>query len=240
MAGFKCNKELYKSFLQASNVRYSGKALSEVSPKELSHDSVSRWLSSQNFRPSGIYQEVSKYIDKEAPCLLVGDDTLLSKQYSKKIDLVHYQYSGAVHDIIPGIGMVNLLYYNTRDEQSIPVDYRIYDKATDGKTKNNHFCDMLSLSKQGGINPDAVVMDAWYSGLDNLKHIRNLGWIWVTALIKNRKVNHDISLESLEIPNEGLEIHLRGYGWVMVFKFVAKNGRIDYIATNMQNPVRDK
>jgi len=42
MARSKCNKELYKSFLQVSSVRYSGKALSEVSPKELSHDSVSR------------------------------------------------------------------------------------------------------------------------------------------------------------------------------------------------------
>ena len=26
----------------------------------------------------------------------------------------------------------------------------------------------------------------------------------------------------------------------MVYKFVAKNGRIDYIATNMQNPSKDK
>ena len=69
---------LYKSFLQASSVRYSGKALSEVSPVALSHDSASRWLNSQNFRPGEIYKEVSKYIDQNSPCLLVGDDTLIS------------------------------------------------------------------------------------------------------------------------------------------------------------------
>ena len=86
--------------------------MSEVSPVKLSHDSASRWLNSQNFRPSEIYKEVSKYIDQDSPCLLVGDDTLISKQYSKKIELVHYQYSGAVHDVIPGIGMVNLLHYD--------------------------------------------------------------------------------------------------------------------------------
>ena len=57
---------------------------------------------------------------------------------SKKLDLVHYQYSGAAHDVIPGIGMVNLLHYYAKTEQSIPVDYRIYDKGTDGKTKNDH------------------------------------------------------------------------------------------------------
>ena len=56
----------------------------------------------------------------------------------------------------------------------------------------------------------------------------------------NRKVNHNVSLESLEIPDEGLKIHLRGYGWVTVFKFVAKNGRIDYITTNLENPTRQQ
>ena len=30
------------------------------------------------------------------------------------------------------------------------------------------------------------------------------------------------------------------YGWVIVFKFVAKNGRIDYVATNMETPTRNK
>lgn len=236
----KCNKDLYKSFLQASSVRYSGKALSEVSPNQLSHDSASRWLNNSNFRPSGVYKESSKYIDHDAPCLLVGDDTVLSKQYSKKIDLVNYQYSGAVHDVIAGIGMVNLLHHNSTNAQSIPLDYRIYDKDTDGKTKNDHFCEMLTLAKDRGFKPDAVVMDAWYSSLDNLKHIRNLGWIWVTNLRKNRKVNHNVSLESLDIPDEGLKIHLRGYGWVTVFKFVAKNGRIDYITTNLENPTREQ
>ena len=62
MARSKCSKDLYKSFLQASSVRYTGKALSEVSPIALSHDSASRWLNNQNFRPSEIYKEVSKYI----------------------------------------------------------------------------------------------------------------------------------------------------------------------------------
>ena len=47
-------------------------------------------------------------------------------------------------------------------------------------------------------------------------------------------------METLEIPEEGLKVHLRGYGWVFVFKFVAKNGRIDYVTTNMENPMREQ
>lgn len=169
MARSKHNKGLYKLFLQASSVRYSGKALSEVSPVKLSHDSASRWLNSQNFHPSEIYKEVSKYIDKDSSCLLVGDDILISKQYSKKIELVHYQYSGAVHDVISGIEMANRLHYDTKNDHSIPVDYRVYDKETDGKTKNDHFCDMLILAKERVVNPETIVIDAWYS-----KHLREL------------------------------------------------------------------
>jgi hypothetical protein len=39
------------------------------------------------------------------------------------------------------------------------MDDRIYDKDTDGKTKNTHFCDMLSLAKSRGLHPTAVVRD---------------------------------------------------------------------------------
>jgi hypothetical protein len=62
---------------------------------------------------------VSKYIDQDSPCLLVGGDTLISKQYSKKIELGNYQYSGAIHDVILGIGMVNLLHYDTKTDHSL-------------------------------------------------------------------------------------------------------------------------
>jgi predicted transposase YdaD len=64
MSNFKCTKELYKAFLQASSVRYSGLALSEVSPTELSHDSISRWLKNKCFRPREIWEISEAYLDK--------------------------------------------------------------------------------------------------------------------------------------------------------------------------------
>jgi hypothetical protein len=142
--------------------------------------------------------------------------------------------------VIAGIGLINRLWHGLDSRQSVPIDYRLYDKDTDGKTKNTHFCDRLKLAKLRDITPSAVVMDAWYSSLDNLKAIRSHNWVWVTTLRKNRIVNRQIRLETLDIPEEGLSVHLRGYGWVCVVKFVAKNGRIDDVATNMENPTRDK
>ena len=98
---------------------------------------------------------------------------------------------------------------------------------------------MLALSQKRAFNTQVVVMDSWYSSLKNLKSIRDMGLKFVTTLRKNRKVNRNVSLESLDIPDEGLKIHLRGYGFVTAFKFVAKNGRIDYVVTNMDVPSRD-
>lgn len=240
MSRHKCTKEIYKAFLQASCIRYSGLALSEVSPEAFSHDSVSHWLRSQHFRPREVWQLTSPHIDLTEDCLLICDDTVLDKHRSQKMDLVHYQYSGNAHDVIAGIGLVNFLWHGLERGENIPVDYRVYDKDTDGKTKNEHFREMLKLAKQRGITPAAIVMDAWYSSLDNLKTIRNLGWVWVAGLKKNRKVNRDEMLATLHIPDEGLKIHLRGYGWVTVFRFVAKNSRTDYIGTNLENPTRDQ
>ncbi len=72
--------------------------------------------------------------------------------------------------------------------------------------------------------------------LKKLKSIRDIGLHFVTGLRKNRKVNRNVSLEDLDIPYEGLSIHLRGYGFITAFKFVTKNGRIDYVVTNIKEP----
>jgi len=239
MSRSKCCMAIYRTFLQVTCVRHSCLALSEVSPVEMSHDSASRWLQSQNFRPHEVWKIARKNIDPHEPGLLVVDDTVLDKNRSKEIDLVHRQYSGNEHGIISGIGLVNLVYYGFKSNQLIPIDYRVNNKDDDGKTKNDHCREMLKLAKKRLPAVTTVAMDAWYSSLGNLKAIRELGMTWVAGLKKNRRVNKKEVLEKLQVPEEGLRLHLRGYGWITVFRFVAKNGRTDYIGTNMENPSRD-
>lgn len=89
MSCYACMKDLYKAFLQASSVRYSGLALSEVSRSSVWHDSVSRWLKSRCFRPKELWELVWPSVERKAPCLLIADDTVLAKKRSKKIELVH-------------------------------------------------------------------------------------------------------------------------------------------------------
>jgi len=92
---------------------------------------------------------------------------------------------------------------------------------------------MLLSAKNRELEPEMVVADSWYSSLDNLKSVRSHGWDWVMGLKSNRLVNKPhIQLGQLDIPDEGLKVHLKGYGWVKVFRFAGKNGRVDYIVTS--------
>nr|WP_162505623.1 hypothetical protein [Candidatus Arsenophonus triatominarum] len=67
MSGYPCIKNIYKTFLQISSVRYSGLALSEASLSPLSHDTISRWLKSRCFRPKDLWQLVQPSIDNKKP-----------------------------------------------------------------------------------------------------------------------------------------------------------------------------
>ena len=120
------------------------------------------------------------------------------------------------------------------------MDVRIYEPKEDGKTKNDHFREMLQLAKERQVKPEAVIADSWYSSLDNLKCIRDFGWHFVMGLRKNRVVNKNQKLCDMNIPDEGLRIHLRGYGWITVFRFVSTDRRTDYVGTNVENPTRDQ
>ena len=139
MSRHKCTTELYKAFLQATCVRYSGLALSEVSPYELSHDSISRWLQDRHFRPNEVWSITEDLIDKKEPNLLIVDDSVLAKPHSNKIDLVTYQYSGNAHDVIAGIGLVNFLWWDCCEPAWL-LNYK--------KTKKYHvrFTELLTVN----------------------------------------------------------------------------------------------
>ena len=116
--------------------------------------------------------------------------------------------------------MLNFLWVDSVNEVC-PMDVRIYEPKEDGKTKNDHFRELLHLAKEREMKTEAVIADSWYSSLDNLKCIRDMGWNFVMGLRKNRVVNKGAKFGDITIPDEGLRIHLRGYGWITVqFQFV--------------------
>jgi len=60
---------------------------------------------------------------------------------------------------------------------------------------------------------------------------------FLTRLKSNRRVNPDgrgnVPISEVEIPAEGWVVHLRGLGFVKVFRMVSTDGDAEYWATNL-------
>jgi hypothetical protein len=232
----KCSLGLYSEFLIANQNRYSGSELAKVSPVDgLHHDSVSRWLANSRYNPIELWGQVKHLVEPEIG-YLIGDDSVLDKSYSRVNELARVQYSGNAHRPINGIDIVNLLW--TSGAEFIPVDYRVYDRPTDHKTKNNHFRDMLKKAFKRGFKPKYVLMDAWYASIENMKFIaRKCLWHFICNLKSNRQVcvrqGDYIPISDLDLAEKQVrKVWLKEYGHVLVCKLVDKNGDITYLATS--------
>lgn len=232
----KCSLSLYTHFLIANSNRYSGVELSRVAPGAgMAHDAVSRWLKEARYTPSELWKHTKSLTDTQTG-YLVADDSLLDKRYSRQNELAKKQYSGNAHGLVNGICLVNLLW--TDGDAYVPVDYRIYQKENDDKTKNDHLKDMLKRAKKRSFKPRYVLMDAWYSSVDNLKLIANtLAWQFMCNLKSNRQVSLTkgdyISISDLDLADKQVrKVWLKEYGYVLVCTLVATNGDSTYLATS--------
>src|SRR5215475_2859558 len=104
----------------------------------------------------------------------------------------------------------------------IPCDFRVYDKPTDGATKNDHFRQILRTARMRGFHPAYVLFDGWYASLENLKLIHSFRWHFFTRLKANRLVNPDgegnVPISEVLIPPNGRRVHVRGFGFIKTFR----------------------
>jgi hypothetical protein len=202
-------------------------------PRRAAHDAFTRLLHRLEPDTTPLWREAEPLLDRTRG-LLVIDDTTLDKPYAQQIALVHRHWSGKHRHVVSGINLVSLVWSD--DTHAIPCDYRLFDAPNDGKTKNDHFRDMLQIAKQRGFTPEYVCFDSWYSSLENLKLVRTLGWRWLTRLKGNRQVNPDGSgnraVESCDIRNAGTRVHLKGYGFILVFRIDTPDSDTEYWATS--------
>jgi hypothetical protein len=227
----RCDDHDYIQFLIAAQTRYTCVEAARCQPERddaPSHDSLNRLLNVVPPDTEALWREAQGLVDRERGCLVL-DDSTLDKLYAKKIELVTRHWSGKHHRVVQGINLLSMVW--TDGDAVVPCDFRVYHKAADDQTKNDHFLALLQVARERGFHPRCVLFDSWYSGLKNLKALREYGWRWLTRLKSNRLVNPDdtgnVPLSSLEVPPEGRTVHLKGYGFIRVFKVVrtvAPNG----------------
>jgi hypothetical protein len=202
-------------------------------PRRAAHDALTRLLQRLDPDPTPLWREAEHVIDRRSG-ILVFDDSTLDTPDAQQIALVHRHWSGKHRQVVRGINLVTLVWSD--DTHAIPCDYRLFDAPNDGLTKNDHFRAMLQTAHERGFQPRYVCFDSWYSSLENLKAIRALGWHWLTRLKENRLVNPDGNgnrpVAQCAIRNGGTQVHLKGYGFILVFRIDTPDGDTEYWATD--------
>lgn len=229
----------YINFLIAAQTVFSSVEASKTHPAEVgapAHDAYTRLLQRLPPDSAALWLEVEPLVEVTQGVLVI-DDTTLDKPYASQMALVTRHWSGKHRRVVQGINLTSLVWTDGRCR--LPCDFRLYDKAQDGLSKNDHFRQMVKQAQQRGFSPQLVVFDSWYSGLDNLKLLRRLQWPWLTQLKSNRQVSFDQTgnraIREILIPMHGRNVHLKGYGWVKVFRTVGTNGDAEYWATSELN-----
>ena len=235
-------KQKYVEYLISTPINYTCTNLAEH-VEGVSHDAVSNYLKREHLTARHLWELVENLIDDSKEATLILDDSVQNKQYSRSIELVKLQYSGAVGGLVKGIGVVNLVHTNGQDREYYPIDYRIYSKEADGKTKNDHFIEMLTNAiSDKQIQAKTVLFDSWYASWQNLKRVQRLGLTFYTTLKSNRLVSLSketgyVHLDEIDWTDEklkhGVVVKLKKVPFkVKLFKVVAPNGDIDWVITN--------
>ena len=212
----KVNEYNYINFLIAAQKVFSMTEAAQTNPNaetQVAHDAYTRLLQRLPPDSEALWQEVEPQVSLTSG-VLVLDDTTLDKPYARRMEIVSRHWSGKHHKVVQGINLVSLVWMIGQGVGRLPCDFRVYHKATDGQTKNDHFRRMLAQAYQRGFAPEIVLFDSWYSSLKNLKTIRDYGWTWLTQLKSNRTVSlykgHRLAVSAFTIPYTGLQVHLKG------------------------------
>lgn len=237
----KITKQNYVEYLISTPINYTCTNLADHLDGNISHDAINDYLRREKHSARTLWELAEPLINNSDDAYLIFDDSVQNKKYSQKIEMVKRQYSGNTHSLVKGIGVVNLVHVCQSDYH--PIDYRVYAPGVDGKTKNEHFRDMLRLAfEEKHLKARIILFDNWYAASKNIKYIHRLNKIFVTTLKENRLVSiHKeqgyIHLQELQWTSQqlqyGMTVKLKEIPFkVQLFKVVTKNGDIEWVITN--------
>jgi hypothetical protein len=162
----------------------------------VSHDTIGRSIDDIKLSPAVLREKALELIVPSLNGYLALDDSVMDKGSSSEIEVASPQYSGQKHGITTGIGVVTLVYINPELEQFWILDYRIYDKDTDGKKKTEHAADMIEYWQlMHELHPErapftTVLIDAGYTCKKIMQYIVRKNKIFYGVMPKSRKVSY--------------------------------------------------
>jgi hypothetical protein len=164
------SKQPYVEYLICTAGNFTSTNLAEhLDP--VSHDPITDYLQNEHLTAWTLWGLVKGLIVDSPEAFLIVDDSVQDKRYSRFIELVKVQYSGAVHGLVRGIGIVNLVHSAGARQDFSPMEM-LRNAVSDKQIQSKH-----------------ILSDAWYASAENLKLVHCLGLIFFTTLKSSRMVS---------------------------------------------------
>lgn len=120
--------ELYTDYLISNSGFATATGLSAMMDNEVSHDQVTRFLSSEEFDSKRLWMMIKKTvreIESEDGCLIF-DDTVQEKAWTDASEMMCYHFDHTKGRSVKGLNILNALYYS--NDTAVPVAYEIVRK----------------------------------------------------------------------------------------------------------------
>lgn len=193
--------DLYVDYLICSTSYTTATGLSKLTDKVISHDKITRLLSSDYFTNSDLWKRaksVYKWIEADDGILVI-DDSIEEKPYTDENEIIAWHWDHKENRSIKGINFVSALYVSSKG--SIPVavevvkkDIEYIDKKTEKKrrkasvTKQELYRKLVDIAIANGIKFKYVLNDSWFSSVKNFIFLRKRGKHFIVAVKCNRNV----------------------------------------------------
>jgi hypothetical protein len=194
--------DLYSDYLLSSFGQTTATGLSKMLDGEISHDQITRLLSSEKITSKKWWQIIKPHVRKieQDDGVLIVDDSISEKPHTDENEIICWHYDHAKGNVVKGINFVTTFYYS--QQVGLPVTFEIVHKtetyldAKTGKekrkspvTKNEHYRNMLKQTVVNNISFKYVLNDLWFASAENMIFVKkDLEKEFIMGLKHNRKV----------------------------------------------------
>lgn len=235
-----------------STSRTTATGLSAALDGAISHDQITRFLSSDAYTPKDLWKQVKPVIRKieSEDGVTAFDDTIQEKPYMKETELFCYHFDHSKGRSVKGVNTLSCLYNVPMGDSflNVPISYEHITKPIEYcdlktkqhkrksiKNKNEIFRSLFDQLLQNGIKFKYTLADIWFGSKDNMNHVRNNKKHFIFGAKSNRKIalslkskkqGRYVRIDSLDMQSDTVKkVYLEGVHFPLIlFKKIFING----------------
>jgi len=194
--------ETYTDYLMSSFSYTTATGLSILVEGEISHDKVTRFLSTEDFGSSELWKLTKRKVREieSTDGVIIIDDTIEEKPSTDENEIVNWYYDHSKGRSVKGINIITALYLS--QGYRVPIVYDIVrktktiidtktnkEKRVSEKTKNEQYREMPKVCVKNNIKFKYVLNDVWYASSENMMYVKEtLGKDFIMPIKTNRKI----------------------------------------------------